>query len=274
MQHSRCPYTTESVRDPKLFMRCFLYREQADHAEWRDSTTSSMTAKSLMIKIQIQSDPNRGMMTMRKDRKPDSLVWRPFRRTEYRYDLRRCKVLSVIRTFFRDIRRCHQRIWKGYCDYDLFEIDSWFLGIMPAMLEEFRNTTHGFPPEIGHRIHESACGNVEAEDVSDEADKEGMTLWRNEIDKIIHLLREASEDTCSQRNPFEEEYHSKVIKRCEKRTSEDGFIHTTLASPSDESERELESKYFAEEKRLAEYRNSCKDEALVLLSKWFFALWD
>ena len=211
---------------------------------------------------------------MRKDRKPDSLVWRPFRRTEYRYDLRRCKVLSVIRTFFRDIRRCHQRIWKGYCDYDLFEIDSWFLGIMPAMLEEFRNTTHGYPPEIGHRIHESACGNEEAEDVSDEADKEGMTLWRNEIDKIIHLLREASEDTCSQRNPFEEEYHSKVIKRWEKRTSEDGFIHTTLASPSDESERELESKYFAEEKRLAEYRNSCKDEALVLLSKWFFALWD
>ena len=211
---------------------------------------------------------------MRKGEKPDSLVWRPFRGTEYRYDLRRGRVLSVIRTFLRDIRRCHQRIWKGYYDYDLFEIDSWFLGIMPAMLEEFRNTTHGYPPEIEHSIHASTCGYTGTDDISDEADKKGMTLWRNEIGKIIHLLREASEDTCSQRNPFDEEYHTQMIKRWKKRTDEDGFIHTSLAPPSNESERELESKYVAEEKRLAEYRNACKDEAFVLLSKWFFALWD
>ena len=211
---------------------------------------------------------------MGKKGKQDNLIWRPFRGSEYRYDLRRGNIIAVIRTFFRDLRRCHQRIWKGYCDYDLFAIDSWFLGIMPDMLEDFRDTTHGYPSGIEICIHAVASSSLETADISDQTDDEGMTLWRNEISRVIHLLREASEDTCSQRNPYEEEYHSKVTTRWEKRTDENGFVHTVLTPPANDSERELENRYFAEEKRLTEYRNSCKDEAFVLLSKWFFDLWD
>lgn len=38
--------------------------------------------------------------------------------------------------------------------------------------------------------------------------------------------------------------------------------------------KEISEKYFAEEKRLGEYRNKCKDDAIDLLKEHFYALWD
>ena len=142
------------------------------------------------------------------------------------------------------------------------------------MLEEFRNTTHGYPSNIESYIHAVSCEGAESDETSDKADEEGMNLWKDEIGKIVHLLKEASEDTCSRQNPYAEEYGSIREVRWEKWLDESGAVHTRLAEPANNSERELEEKYFAEEKRLAEYRNSCKDEAFALLSKWFFDLWD
>ena len=71
-----------------------------------------------------------------------TLVWKPFRRTEYRDAWRKHNIIGVLKEFVRDLRRCHQRIWRGYCDYDIFAIDDWFLGLMPTMLEDFRDHLH------------------------------------------------------------------------------------------------------------------------------------
>lgn len=38
-----------------------------------------------------------------------------------------------------------QKAKKGYCDYDLYSIDLWFINIFPKMLEEFINCTCGCP---------------------------------------------------------------------------------------------------------------------------------
>ena len=38
-----------------------------------------------------------------------------------------------------------QKAKKGYCDYDLYSIDLWFVNIFPKMLEEFINCTCGCP---------------------------------------------------------------------------------------------------------------------------------
>ena len=57
-------------------------------------------------------------------------VWHPFRRDDYHWAWYDKKLWGVIRQFGRDLRRCHQRIWRGYCDYDLFSFGHWFLGIV------------------------------------------------------------------------------------------------------------------------------------------------
>ena len=87
--------------------------------------------------------------------KCETSVWTPFRRQAYRREWCEKKILGIVKEFGRDLRRCHERIWHGYCDYDLFSIDDSFLGIMPSMLQEFRDNLHGCPVSedyISHKV--------------------------------------------------------------------------------------------------------------------------
>ncbi len=52
-----------------------------------------------------------------------------------------------------DIKWSHQRIRKGYCDYDLFSVDDWFMKIMPEMLRVFKKTRHGSPDAVNYHSH-------------------------------------------------------------------------------------------------------------------------
>ena len=45
----------------------------------------------------------------------------------------------------RNIKYSFQRITKGYCDKDLWNIDYWFMNLMPDMLQQFKDTKHGSP---------------------------------------------------------------------------------------------------------------------------------
>ena len=56
------------------------------------------------------------------------------------YSIRR--PISSILQFFSDLKCCLDRIRKGYC---LWEIDTWFLNVMPDMLEEFNRCKNSYP---------------------------------------------------------------------------------------------------------------------------------
>ena len=59
------------------------------------------------------------------------------------YSIRR--PISSILQFFSDLKCCLDRIRKGYCKKDLWEIDTWFLNVMPDMLEEFNRCKNSYP---------------------------------------------------------------------------------------------------------------------------------
>ena len=59
------------------------------------------------------------------------------------YSIRR--PISSIRQFCRDLKCCLDRIRKGYCVKDLWEIDTWFQSIMPEMLEDFNRRKNSYP---------------------------------------------------------------------------------------------------------------------------------
>lgn len=50
--------------------------------------------------------------------------------------------------FFRSIKCAWQRATKGYCYRDIWGLDYWFMYIFPNMLQEFRNTTCGYPAQF------------------------------------------------------------------------------------------------------------------------------
>jgi hypothetical protein len=88
-----------------------------------------------------------------------------------------------IRQIFRNIKSFFQRGTKGYCDEDLWEIDSWFLKIMPKMLEEFKKKTMGWPDNLYNSFEEYIA----------------------DIDKLIELFNIAKRD------PSENKYSDELI---------------------------------------------------------------
>ena len=213
--------------------------------------------------------------------KYETRVWRPFQRDTYHWAWYEEKLSGIIKKLGREIRYCHQRICRGYCDQDIFSIFDWFLGIMPSMLEEFRDNMHGCPDAPGlvsHRVF------------LDDADKdtESMKAWTAVLDKIIFLLKEAGENTCSRTNPYEEAFHN-ASREFEEKYGEWGEKLLTPKEQDDmknnrgqriyfpgdvEEYKELSDRYLEEERKIAAYRRDCKDEALKLFSEWFYDLWD
>lgn len=53
--------------------------------------------------------------------------------------------LKKISLFFRRIKWAWQRITKGYCDYDVWDIDYYLSNLLWHILEDFSNTTNTFP---------------------------------------------------------------------------------------------------------------------------------
>ncbi len=208
-------------------------------------------------------------------------IWKPFDRENYHRAWKDGCVPGVVKEFLRDLRRCHERIWKGYCDFDTFSISGWFLGLMPTMLEEFRDHLYGFPSSP-----DSVSQQVVLDDEEKEAD--GMTQWKRILDRMAFLLKEADEDTCSRKNPFEDEYwkankefeekngsFGENLMTEEERKEKESGRGTGVYFPSDAEEyKPISDRYFEEERKIAEYRHACKDEALALFSKWFYDLWD
>ena len=50
-----------------------------------------------------------------------------------------------IKQFFRHFKWGWQRATKGYCEYDLFAFDEYYLNLIANTLHEFANKTQGYP---------------------------------------------------------------------------------------------------------------------------------
>lgn len=208
-------------------------------------------------------------------------VWRPFRKEDYKAEWRSKYFIGVLQELGRDLRRCHERIWRGYCDHDIFSIDYWFLGLMPTMLEDFKDHLHGCPVAPDYPSH---AVFLDEKEKSNEAMKE----WQGVLDRMIFLMKEAGEETCSRKNPYEDDFDQineefqerygafgeKLCTEKEKVDSKSGRGTVWHMAHEIPEYKPTWDNYMKEESRLAQYRQECKDEALALFSKWFYSLWD
>lgn len=208
-------------------------------------------------------------------------VWKPFDKDNYRSAWGDKKLWSVIKEFGRDIRRSHERIFRGYCDFDLISMYDWYLGLVPAMLEDFKDHQHGYPT-----IFDSDNDDISSDTIT--LDKENSKAWKDVLDRMIFLFKEADENTCSRKNPYEEKYNlafkdfenkygllgEKLMTEEEKREFWNGKTMRVYTMADFPEYEEVNNKYRKGDEDLYEYRNKCKDKAFQLFSKWFYHLWD
>ena len=182
----------------------------------------------------------------------------------------------------KNVKCAYQRILFGYCDRDVWSIRDWFLAVIPNMLDDMSDNLHGFPSSYSPDsidIHE-----IQIKDAS----MSSLEEWMKTLKHMAFLLREADEETCTRKNPYESEwlavhdaFYAKYgflgegLKSPEEIEEEKGTSYKRMHFPGELPEyKELTSRYFQEERNLCDYRNQCKKEGMEMFDKWFWDLWD
>lgn len=192
---------------------------------------------------------------------------------------KKSKLIAVIKHIIKCIKWSKQRIIRGYAECDKWDMCDYLQVLIPTMLQDMKEKRTGSLAYLG-KDYTNENGVV----VNDECHKE----WDEILERMIFLWRESLEDTCTRKNPYEEEYwkaqdeFEKMYgqfgeklqterEREEKRKSGKMRVHFMDELPM---YKDISDKYFAEERAIEDYRVNCKDEAMDLLKEHFFALWD
>jgi hypothetical protein len=206
------------------------------------------------------------------------------KKTGYSCYVKKCRgfenPIDKVKRWKRNVKYAYQRIKYGYCDSDVWSIDYWFLGVMPGMLQQLKETKHGYP----------SCFLPESDvyEISQESEDAAVKKWNEVLSEMIFLLGEANEDTCTRKNKYEAEYR-KASKEFDKKY---GLFGEKLKTPEEKAEekkqgshrvymlgdvpeyKEISDLYYKESMALMEYRDECKDKALEMFREWFWNLWD
>lgn len=197
--------------------------------------------------------------------------------------------IQSIKDTITNLKWSRQRRKKGYCEYDLYSISDWFIKVMPNMIDEVRVKRLGIPAvlleEAGKPYIDDPLKDFVSlpEDVQDKIEKDANKKWDEILVRMAFLMREAHEDTCSRKNPYEEKYH----KDREEFTSKYGDFGEKLLTKEDKEYAsktggrrayfmyelpeyaEISNNYFEEEDKLRNYREACQKEGIAMFVKWF-----
>jgi len=168
-----------------------------------------------------------------------------------------------IKQFFRNIKYAYQRIIKGYCDQDIWDLDSFYSELFYQTLNELADTTIGYPGVGEFADTETTDGYEKWKDTLREMAEHFLNT--QEWNKDIPVNKEAS-------MAFEEMQ---------------SYVSDTYFEPTDKNYSRLVEKYtdkdaynkakeiwLEKENKANDFRNWEKDVACEMLKKYFFNLWD
>lgn len=189
------------------------------------------------------------------------------------------RILGLAKHLRCCIRWSWQRVTRGYCEKDVWNMDVHLEELLPAMLQYLKDNRHGSPASLGENTV-----NEEGILVNETCHAE----WDRILDRMIFLWHESLESTCSRENPLEEEY----TRALHEFTERYGLFGEKLAAEEEQAENRkkgskrihfmeelpeyqpLSERYREEENQLWNYRETCREEALDLLKKYFADLCD
>lgn len=192
----------------------------------------------------------------------------------------KCRMIGWVKHFRRCMKWSYQRIVRGYSDCDVWNMFNYLQSLMPDMLQHLKDNRMGSPGYLGDDYT-----NEDGILVNDTCHSE----WDKILDRMIFLWHETDEDKCSKKNPYEDEHTEAFEEFTEvygilgeqlqteeeleenRRRGGGGTVHFMDEVPK---YREISECYRSEEEKLGRYREECKDEALDMLKKYFYSLWD
>lgn len=193
------------------------------------------------------------------------------------------------RKFTRKMAR--QRYKYGFAMCDCWDMNGWLTTTFPKMILELRDMKHG-APELEFEEYENLPTEWKDKELKKYKIREEQngytydadcifTKWYIILTRMAFCFQEANLDK-EVYNPFQKEYSEalwgKDVNKA-KTFTEFWYKHCVKTDKGyvlcpKEVDAELEKKYFDYEEQIAEYKRKMKDEAMDLLKKYFYNLWD
>lgn len=164
--------------------------------------------------------------------------------------------IKNIKLFFRHRKWAWQRVHRGYSDFDVGEMASWFDLVIPDMLLQFKNNIIGYPAilndefyeehkdEIGMPLEDLIVSTAEKSPLRDKWQKrmeiDCRQKWKEIIEEMRYYFLESNEDTCT-KYPYSDMSHDDYLKKYDE---------------------------------INNYQTECRKKAFDLLCKWGRWLWN
>ncbi len=129
-----------------------------------------------------------------------------------------------------------QRAFRGWADYDVLSMDTWFMEVIPQMLQYQRDCKASTP----------------VLDI-DASYEENRAKWDQILDKMIFLCQEMNEDTCSKKNEVTENY-----------------VHDIKNGHEVKLDDEM---WWERQQEIDQYRQQCLESFFKYFTKYFHSLW-
>ena len=159
----------------------------------------------------------------------------------------------------RWIRHAYQRIRYGVSYKDAWNIDCWISDVVPKILEFLVENTHGYPTCV-EELHGKICELEGTPKITISGEDKEFETYNDDLRKIIFLLREYNEETCSIKN--QETFIT------------GGNRWDPLDYALTPKEKEQNKRWMNEENRIQTYRMDCLQKGLRMLSVYAPYLWD
>ena len=144
------------------------------------------------------------------------------------------------RLFFRQFKWAYQRITKGFCDFDYWDLDTYLIRLMADAIKELADNTHGYPGNEEFPTYEH---------------------WKAYLYKIVGKLKYTQEELP---NPCEKEWMQQWENK--------GLDY--INQPKTPEEELLSKKYLYYENINAEKQDEALNDALDMIKHVFKHLWD
>ena len=207
------------------------------------------------------------------------------------------RLLQKFKDYMFEKRMKKQRYKRGYSDSDCWSMNYWLTETFPKMFITLRNMKHGAPElefeefdnlplqwvnEQSFKLLEMKKQNGYEEELDYWGREKYFDRWLLILTRIAWCLEQASEDN-EIYNEYKDEYFKQVWGSDENKNLIDYLkpvkydkkgkpkLYELKTNEPDEKLKEL---YYKREEEIYQYKCECKDEAMDLIKKYFYNLWD
>ena len=181
--------------------------------------------------------------------------------------------LPNIRQFFRTMRYAWDRATKGYCRWDLWDLQDFHTDLIIESLEDFKKDAKGYPARLDPEFDNPSYPTGVVPDEGDEPSI-GSIKWNEILDEIILHFKNFRDSEDVHPNPFEEAWFARMEELRENGVNEQGYHYTrTREEDMTEDDKVLQENWLQAEIECAKWKQDELEKGMKLMAEWYQDLW-